>query len=165
MNLGKYKDYLLEAIYSDLIWCSTRNYMPTDEESLIVYNTKNGYRVGYFVAKTKVFINAFNKLEKNFAHVLSWAYLDITKRAKKKVPSELLDEVNEYRGNAEQSKNHFIDFHEHEEEDNVEIEVCNTGFLQDDEDVVILDDDGTVWINDKESFNIYNHVRICKKES
>ena len=163
MNQDKYKDYLLEANFSDLIWNSTRKYMPTDEKSLIVYNTKNGYRVGCFVTETKVFINAFNHLEKNFANVLSWAYLDITKRAKKRVSKETLDEVNLYRDELERSKSHFVDTHEHEDE--IEIEVCNTGYLQDDEDVVVLEDDGTVWINDKESFNIYNHVRICKNEA
>ena len=159
MNINEYKDYLLESNFSDLIWNSTRKYMPTDEKSLIVYNTKNGYRVGCFVNETKVFINAFNQLEKNFAHVLSWAYLDITKRAKKKVPSELLDEVNEYRENAEKSKSHFIDSHEYEEDDD-EIEACNCGYIYDGEDVVVLDEDGELWVNDTNVCNILDHVRI-----
>ena len=158
MDINEYKDYLLEANFSDLIWHSTRKDMPTSEDSLVVYNTRKGYRVGYFKMNESVFINAFNNLEKEFIQVLSWAYLDRNKRAKKKVSKETLDEINLYRAELERSKSHFVDTHEHEDE--IEIEVCNTGYLQDDEDVVILEDDGTVWINDNESFNIYNHVRI-----
>ena len=48
MNLDKYKDYLLEAIFSDLVWNSTRKYMPTDEKSLIVYNLKNYPKQHFF---------------------------------------------------------------------------------------------------------------------